>query len=115
IWGSFLSTTLFFPTEMMVEGADQLVFSSKPYANLTRQHNGESREAKWWRESLESSGNFTRDVSALLAPGGSAIFMLLRAARVPVALEQLRNYGNTIVHTSLSAEHDDEMFTMLAH
>jgi len=58
--------------------------------------------------------NFQRDVAALMAPHGSAIFLLLRAGNAPVVLKQLRNYGDTIVHTSVSSEQDNKMLTMLA-
>jgi len=48
-----------------------------------------------------------------MAPGGSAIFMLLRSARAAIALEQLRDYGDTIVHTSLNTDQDDMVLAML--
>jgi uncharacterized membrane protein len=76
--------------------------------------NGPSPENGWWEEALAGSANFKRDVAALLEPSGSAIFMLLRAAHAPIALKQLRNYGDTIVHASISSEQDKRMFALLA-
>lgn len=115
MWASLLRTTLFLPlTEVLVEAADGIAFSSTSSSGNSRQK-AESWEAKWWRDSLHLSQNFKRDVAALIVPSGSAIFMLLRAVKAPVALPQLRNYGDTIVHTSLSAEQDDKMLAMLAH
>ena len=44
---------------------------------------------------------------------GSAIFILLRTADPSKVLQLLRNYGDTIVHTSISAEQDDKMQAIL--
>jgi uncharacterized membrane protein len=116
LWGSLLSTTLFLPlTDMMVEAVKGISVSAGMRAALPTECSSEFPEKKWWRDTLHLSENFTRDVAALIAPGGSAIFMLLRAATVPVALEQLRNYGDTIIHTSLNTDQDDKMFAMLTH
>ena len=115
LWGSLLNSTLFMPgTESLAEAADGL---AAPYGNAlkpTRPMNGQSPESGWWREALARSANFQRDVAALMEPSGSAIFMLLRNADAPMVLKQLRNYGDTIVHTSLSSEQDKKMLALLA-
>lgn len=58
---------------------------------------------------IKLSDNFKRDVSALMGPNRSAVFMQLRNGSLALALEQLRNYGDTIIHTSLGADEDDRM------
>ena len=73
-----------------------------------------TREGTWWQQALKQSDDFKRDVAALVGPSGSAIFMLLKTADAPVILRQLGNYGDTIIHTSLSSEHDDTMLALLA-
>ena len=114
IWGSLFSTTLFLPlTNGMAEAANAITLKTRG-GNGFLLDDTKSIEARWWNERLRLSDNFTRDVAALIRPGSSAIFMLLRTATVPVALEQLRNYGDTIIHTCLSAEEGDRMLTMLA-
>ena len=113
LWGSLLNSTLFMPeTEALVEAANGLAFSNQPA--LKRPMNGQSPESGWWREALAGSNNFQRDVAALVEPSGSVIFMLLRNADAPVVLKQLRNYGDTIIHTSLSSEQDKKMLALLA-
>ena len=69
----------------------------------------------WWRESLGKPDNFKRDVAALIIPNGSAIFMLLSACNAPAALKQLRNYGDTILHTTFNSEQDEKMVAILAN
>ena len=114
LWGSLLSATLFQPvTEVMVAATSGLVFT----ANGSHQRTPESRrslESEWWCKSLAGSGNFKRDVAALIAPNGSAIFMLFRNQDAATVLRQLRNYGDTLVHTTLSAEQDEKLREMLA-
>ena len=117
LWGSLLNSTLFLPaTAAMVEAADGLAFSNQPALKqaLKRQMNGQSPESGWWKEALARSNNFQRDVAALMEPSGSVIFMLLRNADAPMILKQLRNYGDTIIHTSLSSEQDKKMLALLA-
>lgn len=115
LWGSLLSSTLFMPrTEVMVEVADGLAFSNNKSLDQSPPANGPSSESSWWEEALACAVNFKRDVAALMEPSGSAIFMLLRAVDAPIVLKQLRNYGDTIVHTSLSSEQDKKMFASLA-
>ena len=114
-WSSLLDRTLFVPrTAGLIEAANGLCPSSRAMSDARSDDPGESKEAKWWSESLRDSVNFQRDVAALMAPHGSAIFLLLRAGNAPVVLKQLRNYGDTIVHTSVSSEQDNKMLTMLA-
>ena len=112
LWGSLLDTTLFLPlAELIVAAADGIALPDRPSG--TSRHNSESVEARWWRESLEHSENFKRDVAALMLRNGSAIFMLLRTSPATKVLHQLGNYGDTFVHTSISGEQDDKMQAIL--
>lgn len=113
LWSSLLNTTLFIPlAEVIVEVADGI---APPDGSLraVRQSSDESPEARWWRESLEHSENFKRDVGALMVRNGSAIFILLRSTDATKALRQLGNYGDTLVHTAISREQDEKMQAIL--
>lgn len=114
LWSSLLNRTLFVPlTEVMVEAAN--CFSSRAsHLSLGQQGLEETAEAKWWRESLGPSADFQRDIAALMHFSGSAIFILLRSDSAPVVLNQLRNYGDTLIHTSVSKIQDDKLDVMLA-
>jgi uncharacterized membrane protein len=115
LWGSLLNTTLFLPlTEVLEEAAEGLASSPQSTLDQTRPHNGAALESQWWRDSLETAGNFRRDVAALIAANGSAIFMLLRSPNTAAVLKQLSNYGDTIVHTPLSSEQDEKLAVLLA-
>jgi uncharacterized membrane protein len=113
VWGSLLSLTLFQPSvEIMADAANGISSAFLPHC-CSGDKQMMRPDCKWWKERLRLSDTFVRDVAAVAQPGGSAIFMLLRTANIPAALEQLRNYGNTLLHTRLSAEQDQEMNTVL--
>jgi len=114
LWGSLLSSTLFMPlTEVMVKAADGLTLLPKRPWDQRRPPDEAVVESQWWCDSLETANNFKRDVAALMAGNASAIFMLLRAGDTAAVLNQLSNYGNTIVHTSLSQEQDKKLLELL--
>jgi len=116
LWGSLLSSTLFLPlTEVMVKAADGLTFSPRQPLEHRRPPGESAVESQWWCDSLETENNFKRDVAALMAGNASAIFMLLRARNTAAVLKQLSNYGDTIVHTSLTKEQDEKLFKILAN
>ena len=113
LWSSLLNTTLFLPlADLIVEAADEIAVPGKPSRTL-KLTTAETVETRWWREALEHSENFKRDVAALMNDNLSAIFVVLRTPDVKKALKQLGNYGDTIVHTSLSHERDEEMQAIL--
>ena len=113
LWGSLLNTTLFLPmAEVIVDAADG-IGAAKERSHPPRQNSHATLEAQWWRESLEHSENFKRDTAALMNSNGSTLFILLRTADPTRVLQQLRNYGETIVHTWISPEQDDKMQAIL--
>jgi hypothetical protein len=99
----------------MVEAVDGFALSSKSLPSPSIVSSTLSTEAQWWQDTLLLSGDFRRDVAALMVAGSSGIFMLLHDAQVGIALQQLRDYGDTIVHTTVSKEQDKKMLAMLAH
>jgi hypothetical protein len=114
IWGSLLNSALFVPlTEGMIEAADEVTLSSKRISPSSLKDREESCEARWWRESLADSENFQRDLSASISANSSAILMMLRTPKVSKALENLRNYGSTIVHTTISTPQDEGLRDIL--
>lgn len=114
IWGSLLNSALFIPlTEGMVKAADEVVLASMRISPSLPKDGEESCEARWWRESLQDSENFKRDLSALITANSSAILIMLRTPNVSKVLEGLRNYGSTIVHTTVNTAQDDRLRAML--
>jgi uncharacterized membrane protein len=50
--------------------------------------------------------DFIREVSELVQPGNSAVFLLVSEARVDRVIEQLKPLGGTIISTSLAKEEE---------
>jgi uncharacterized membrane protein len=114
IWGALLNSALFVPlTQGMVEAADEVAFPSRRINPSLPTAGEEPCEITWWRESLEDSENFQRDLSASITANSSAILMMLRTPKVSKVLESLRNYGSTIVHTTVSAAQDERLTAIL--
>jgi len=114
IWGSLLNSALFVPlTAGLIEAADEVAFPSKRVGPSSPKDGEESCEARWWHDSLQDSENFKRDLSALITANSSAILMMLRTPKVSKVLENLRNYGSTIVHTTISTAQDERLRAML--
>ena len=114
VWGSLLSLTLFQPSvEIMADAANGVSSAFLThYCSTDRQMT--RPDLKWWKDRLRISETFVRDVAAVAQPGGSAIFMLLTTPNIAAALDQLRNYGNTLLHTRLSAEQEQEINAVLS-
>jgi len=114
IWGALLNSALFVPlTQGMVEAADEVTQPSRRIKPSSLKDGKESSEARWWRESLQESENFRRDLSASITADSSAILMMLRTPKVSKVLESLRNYGSTIVHTTISTAQDEKLRAIL--
>jgi hypothetical protein len=74
----------------------------------------ETCEARWWRDALKDSENFRRDLSALMTADSSAVLMMLTTPKVSNVLKDFRNYGSTIVHTTVSTTQDDKLNALLS-
>jgi uncharacterized membrane protein len=111
LWGSLLSLGLFIPaTSGMTAAAGNVVAASGMVTGVvegTKElSSAVTPDGKWWKESLRISEEFVRDIGAMIQPGDSAIFMLLRTPKVVTVLRQLRNYGGTLLRTSLTPEQE---------
>jgi uncharacterized membrane protein len=114
IWGALLNSALFVPlTQEMVAAADEVTGPSTRIGPFSLGDGQKSSEAGWWRESLKDSENFQRDLAASITANSSAILMMLRTPKVSKALENLRNYGTTIVHTTISTAQDEKLLAIL--
>jgi len=59
-------------------------------------------DAKSWKEDFGISEEFVQRISAMVQPGDSAIFALLRTIEPGLVEAQFRGYGGTILRTTLS-------------
>ncbi len=65
---------------------------------------GGGLDAKWWKDDFDISNNFVNEVGALVQPGDSAIFALLRASDPAMVVAEFRDYGGVVLSTTLNPE-----------
>lgn len=59
--------------------------------------------------------NFIKDVGDELDPGNSALFLLIRETTMDKVTDELKQYGGTLYHTSLSKEAEEAFAKALEH
>ena len=59
-------------------------------------------DASWWKDEFGIPDDFVKQVGAMVQPGDSAIYALLRTANPDIVADQFRGYGGTILSTTLS-------------
>jgi uncharacterized membrane protein len=100
VWGSLLHTALLAPN---IEGLIVVAGRATSEAGGSK---GPRLDDHWWRKNLRISSDFIRDVGAMVQPGDSALFMFLENTKLVSVLKQLRNYGGTVLHSSLSLDQE---------
>ena len=65
---------------------------------------GGALDAKWWKDDFGIPEDYVQDVGALVQPGDSAIFALLRLADPTVAAARFSDYGGVVLSTTLTPE-----------
>jgi uncharacterized membrane protein len=116
VWGSLLHLALLVPnTDGMTEAAGNVATELGALVG-TEGRSGKRAvlNANWWKKTLRVSDEFMRDIGAMVQPGDSAVFMFLQTPKIVSVLKQLRNYGGTLLHFSLSQEQEETLKDALA-
>ena len=71
-------------------------------------------DASSWKDSFGIPDDFVQQVGALVQPGDSAIFAILRVGNPDVLADQFRGYGGTILHTTLSKDQQTKVEKVLS-
>src|SRR3974390_2090686 len=59
-------------------------------------------DASTWKDSFGIPDDFVKQVGALVQPGDSAVFAILRLGNPDIVANQFRGYGGTILRTTVS-------------
>lgn len=70
-------------------------------------------DASWWKDEFGIPSEFVKQVGAMVQPGDSAIFALLRTADPAFVADQFRGYGGTILSTTLSPNQREKVEDVL--
>jgi uncharacterized membrane protein len=71
-------------------------------------------DATWWKNEFGIPDDFVKKVGAMIQPGDSAIYALLRTANPEKVAEQFRGYGGTILTTTLSPDQQKKVENVLS-
>lgn len=75
---------------------------------------GGALDAKWWKDDFGISDDFVQDVGVLVQPGDSAIFALVRRANPDLVASEFRNYGGTVLSSTLAPEQAKKVEAILS-
>jgi uncharacterized membrane protein len=71
-------------------------------------------DAVTWKETYGIPEDFVREVSGMLQPGQSAVFVLVEAGDPEKVAERFRGYGGTVLRTTMSPEKAEKLQQQLA-
>ncbi len=74
---------------------------------------GGAMDAAWWKDNFGISDDFIKEIAGLVRPGDSAMVALLRTADPDYVAEQFRDYGGTVLQSTLTKEQSDRVQTYL--
>ncbi len=74
---------------------------------------GGALDADWWKEDYGIPEDFVSSVGAMVQPGDSAIFALVRRADPAQLAERFRGYGGTVLESTLTKEQADKVQAVL--
>lgn len=70
-------------------------------------------DASWWKDEFGIPDEFVKQVGAMIQPGDSAIYALLRTANPNIVADQFRGYGGTILSTTLNRDQQTQVEKVL--
>jgi uncharacterized membrane protein len=71
-------------------------------------------DASTWKDEFGISDDFVERVGALIQPGDSAIYAILRVGNPDIVADEFRGYGGTILRTTLSRDQQAKVEKVLA-
>ena len=99
-------------------GAIASPMTASAHANLARgTHSddvyhaaGDTLDSRWWKDNFDLSDRFVQEVGALVQPGDSAIYALLRKADPTMVEGRFRDYGGSVMSITLSPEQERKLY-----
>lgn len=105
LWGSLIGLTLAIP---FTAGASAAVAAGTVAAGALGGGAlgavGGALDVEWWRDTVGISEDFIKEVGAMVQPGDSAIYVLVRRADPAYVADQFRGYGGTVLRSTLTSE-----------
>jgi uncharacterized membrane protein len=115
MWGSLIGATLAIPFTAGASGlaAAGAIAAGAVGAGALGAGAG-AIDAAWWKDEFGIPDDFVKQVGAMIQPGDSAVYALLRTANPDAVLDRFRGYGGTILTTTLSGDQQRKVEKVLS-
>jgi uncharacterized membrane protein len=71
-------------------------------------------DASWWKDEFGIPDEFVKQIGAMVQPGDSAVYALLRTANPDKVAQAFRGYGGTILSTTLNRDQENKVENVLS-
>jgi uncharacterized membrane protein len=114
LWGSLIGATLAIPFTGGASGAAAAgALAAGAVGGSALGASAGALDASWWKDEFGIPDEFVDQIGAMIQPGDSAVFALLRTANPDVVMEQFRGYGGTVLNTTLSRDQQKKVENVL--
>ena len=113
LWGSLIGLTLAIPFTGGATAPAAAVLAAGAAAGGALGAGAGAIDASWWKDEFGIPDDFVKQVGALIQPGDSAIYALLRTANPDIVADQFRGYGGTVLRTTLSRDQQSKVEDVL--
>ncbi len=115
LWGSLIAATLAIPfTGGASAAAAAGTIAAAAASGAALGAAGGALDASWWKDEFGIPDEFVQQVGAMIQPGDSAIYALLRTANPDALLNEFRGEGGTILSTTLSRDQQNKVENVLS-
>jgi len=115
LWGSLIGATLAIP---FTGGASAAAAAGTIAAGLAGGAalgaSAGAIDASWWKDEFGIPDEFVQQVGAMIQPGDSAVYALLRTANPDAVANQFRGYGGTVLSTTLNRDQQNKVESVLS-
>lgn len=113
LWGSLIGLTLAIPFTGGATAPAAGALAAGALAGGAMGAGLGAIDASWWKDEFGIPDDFVKQVGALIQPGDSAIYALLRTANPDIVADQFRGYGGTVLRTTLSRDQESKVEDVL--
>jgi uncharacterized membrane protein len=114
LWGSLIAATLAIPFTGGASAAAAGTIAAAAAGGAAVGAGAGALDASWWKDEFGIPDDFVEQVGAMIQPGDSAIYALLRTANPDAVAQQFRGYGGTILSTTLSRDQQTKVEKVLS-
>ena len=115
LWGSLIGATLAIPFTGGASGAAAAgALAAGALGGGALGASWGALDASWWKDEFGIPDEFVKQIGAMVQPGDSAVYALLRTANPDKVAQAFRGYGGTILSTTLNRDQENKVEDVLS-